>query len=140
MRKGNKAKALIAVLALALALNAFSFAYASEVPQLEAEYVFEDLPEIEPVTDIETPQEEDAAVVLNAGDEVIPFAAVDDGVNVVPGAVIKYGERYFRVSGETNLVNGGGASTTPPAVCRIPSWAASSTMSATRAIRLPAAL
>lgn len=118
MRKGNKAKALIAVLALALALNAFGFAYASEVPQLEAEYVFEDLPEIEPVTDIETPQEEDAAVVLNAGDEVIPFAAVDDGVNVVPGAVIKYGERYFRVSGETNLVNGGGAFDAAPSNMR----------------------
>ncbi|MCH5186774.1 MAG: S-layer homology domain-containing protein [Oscillospiraceae bacterium] len=116
MRKGNKSKALIAVLALALALNMFPAAFAAG-PVLETELEFEPAvdeseilaPEIgEP--EIDLPEEE--AVAELSADGVASVMAVGDeeGVSIQPGMLFQYGDRYFRVNNSaTNIFNGGGA-------------------------------
>lgn len=104
MRKGNKSKALIAVLALALALNVFGTALA-EAPELESVLEFEPAVDMgEPTApEAETPEAavEEEVTALAAGDE--------EGTTVQPGSLFQYGDRYFRVkSGAANLFNGGG--------------------------------
>lgn len=117
MRKGNKSKALIAVLALALALNVFAVAYAAG-PDLEAALEFEPAvdeseilaPEIDE-PEIDATEEEPVAELADAQGEVTVLAAGDEeGTTIQPGMVFQYGERYFRIdAGATNIFNGGGA-------------------------------
>lgn len=116
MRKGNKSKALIAVLALALALNGFTAAFAAG-PVLETALEFEPAvdeseilaPEIDE-PEIDFPEEEPVAELSADGAVSVLAAGDEEGVSIQPGTLFQYGDRYFRVSNSAdNIFNGGGS-------------------------------
>lgn len=147
MRKGNKSKLLIAVLAFALALNAFCFAgMASEgfevvldfeevpgdneiaaaeelVPMEEEVFAVEEIPAEE-----ETPAEEEEAVVMasaaseNGG---ISLEADSTGQDISPESIFVYNGSLYKVTGKVNIVSAGGGFDTKPSI--LPSGTSSDT-------------
>lgn len=116
MRKGNKSKVLMVVLALALALSTLSIAYADGglVDMAEFEEV---LNEAVAVPDVDEPAQE--PVIEEPADEVVELAALDgeveleaavdeDGITLTPGRIFVYNDRLFKVlDNAENIVKNG---------------------------------
>lgn len=109
MRKGNKLKAITFALALSMVLNGSVFAVNAWDGDLDVVYDAEELVNetlLEEVPDADVT--EDAVSLLEA-DALAEVMAVDeDGQDVVPGNIITYDGRLFKIpEGARNLVTNG---------------------------------
>ncbi len=112
MRKGNKSKVLMIVLALSLALNAFALAAAADDPGFEVLFDFEELPDVDETAIEEVQLDEDINPIsvdaLEADDEVTVLADDEEGQNVVPGNIITYNGKMYKIPNEApNLITNG---------------------------------
>lgn len=107
------------VLALSLALNAFAMAAIADDPGFEVQFDdFEELPDNDETAIEEVQIDEDfnpfAADVLEAEDEVTVLADDEEGQNVVPGNIITYDGKMYKIpDGASNLIVNGNFESQP---------------------------